>query len=53
MRQLELIRRKNPGQVKTESPLLLIVDDETLHELVVLMAEAVLAVARSPEVDDE
>jgi hypothetical protein len=53
VRQLELIRRGNPDQRKTESLLPRKVDDETLRELVALMAEAILAVACSPEVDDE
>jgi hypothetical protein len=53
VRQLELIRRENPDQRKTESLLPRKVDDETLRELVALMAEAILAVACSPEVDDE
>jgi hypothetical protein len=53
VRQLELIRRGNPDQRKTESLLPRKVDDETLRELVALMAEAILSVACSPEVDDE
>jgi hypothetical protein len=53
VRQLELIRRENPDQRRTESPLPRKVDDETLREIVALMAQAILAVARSPEVDDE
>jgi hypothetical protein len=53
VRQLELIRRENPDQRRTESLLPRKVDDETLRELVALMAEAILAVACSPEVDDE
>jgi hypothetical protein len=53
MRQLELIRRENPGQLKSESPFPLKVDDETLRALVALMAEVILAVAQCREVDDE
>ena len=53
MRQLELIRKEGPGQHKAESLLPQKLDDETLRELVALMAQAILAVARSPEADDE
>jgi len=53
VRQLELIRRENLAARKTESLVPRKVDDETLRELVTLMAEAILAVACSPEVDDE
>ena len=53
VRQLELIRREDPAERKTESLVPRKVDDETLRELVALMAEAILAVVRSPEVDDE
>ena len=53
MRQIELIRREHPGQLQTASPLPRKVDDESLHALVALMAEAILAVARCLEVDDE
>ena len=52
MRQLELLRREGPDQIKTKS-LPLKIDDETLRELVMLMAEAIVAVALDPEVDDE
>lgn len=53
MRQIELIRRESPGQLKSASPLPRKLDDESLRELVALMAEAILAVARCLEVDDE
>jgi hypothetical protein len=53
VRQLELICREDPGQGKNESLLSGKVDNEILRELVALMAEAILAVARSREVDDE
>jgi hypothetical protein len=53
VRQLELIRREDPSQRKNEGLLSTKVDDERLRELVALMAEAILAVARNPEVDDE
>jgi hypothetical protein len=53
VRQLELIRRENLAERKTESLVPGRVDDETLREVVALMAEAILAVACSPEVDDE
>ena len=53
VRQLELIRREGPDQHKAESLLPQRLDDETLRELVALMAQAILAVARRPEVDDE
>jgi hypothetical protein len=53
VRQLELIRKEGPGQHKAESLLSQKLDVETLRELVALMAEAILAVARSPEADDE
>ncbi len=52
MRQLELIRRGDPDR-PPEQPLLLKLDDETLREVIALMAEAILAVRRQPEVDDE
>jgi len=51
VRQLELIRREDlPLKLKRSPPKL---DDELLRALVVLMAEAILAVVRQPEVDDE
>ncbi len=53
MRQIELIRREHPGQLQPASPLPRKLYDEILRELVALMAEAILAVARCPEVDDE
>ena len=52
MQQLELVRRENPGQHMTqELPAKL--EDEALRALVALMADAILAVVRQPEVDDE
>jgi hypothetical protein len=53
VRQLELIRREGHEQHKAESLLPQKLDDETLRKLVALMAEAILAVVCSPEVDDE
>ena len=51
VRQLELIRREDlPLKDKRPPPKL---DDEALRALVVLMAEAILAVVGQPEVDDE
>jgi hypothetical protein len=52
VRQLELIRPENPNQPLGQ-PLLLNLDEETLRELIALMAEAILAVRREPEVEDE
>lgn len=52
MRQLEFLCRENPAPPKTERlpPKL---EDEALRALVVLMAEAILAVLEQREVDDE
>ena len=51
MRQLDLVRRENPRQPNSPSPRL---DEETVRELVAVMAEAILAVLRSrTEADDE
>jgi hypothetical protein len=52
VRQLELVRREHLVPTKTKSVSVKI-DDETLRALVALMAEAILAVAQCPEVDDE
>lgn len=52
MRQLELVRREHLVPPKTKRVSVKI-DDETLRALVELMAEAILAVAQCPEVDDE
>ena len=51
MRQLDLVRRGDPRQPNSPPPQL---DEETVRELVAVMAEAILVVLRSrPEADDE
>jgi hypothetical protein len=52
VRQLELVRQEDSVPLKTKRPPAKL-DDEALRALVALMAEAIVAVVRHPEVGDE
>lgn len=52
VRQLDLVRTQDPARLEGKNPPVKL-DEETLHVLVALMADALLAVAPHPEVDDE